>query len=155
MWRATHHGDFLSSVTSWHSPSVHMGTRIFYLAKCRYKHPYQAEPGRNLRSGLGFFFCPFARAYSVQLSFHLDQRQAAAPSRELLLWGLAIFLACVFRVLRGQALGFIISIWKFDLTDKGRSYTPALVFGFLCWYHVLQKQIRICAGDLEWKIGLQ
>ena len=61
------------------SPSVHMGTRIFYLAKCRYKHPYQAEPGRNLRSGLGFFFCPFARAYSVQLSFHLDQRQAAAP----------------------------------------------------------------------------
>ena len=32
------------------------------------------------------------------------------PSRELLLWGLAIFLACVFRVLRGQALGFIISI---------------------------------------------
>ena len=61
------------------SPSVHMGTRIFYLAKCRYEHPYQAEPGRNLRSGLGFFFCPFARAYSVQLSFHLDQRQAAAP----------------------------------------------------------------------------
>ena len=32
------------------------------------------------------------------------------PSHELLLWGLAIFLACVFRVLRGQALGFIISI---------------------------------------------
>ena len=32
------------------------------------------------------------------------------PRRELLLWGLAIFLACVFRVLRGQALGFIISI---------------------------------------------
>lgn len=83
---------------------------FFYLAKCRYEHPYQAEPGRNLRSGLGFFFCPFARAYSVQLSFHLDQRQAAAPSRELLLCGLVIFLACVFRVLRGQALGFIISI---------------------------------------------
>ena len=61
------------------SPSVHMGTRIFYLAKCRYEHPCQAESGRNLRSGLGFFFCPFARAYSVQLSFHLDQRQAAAP----------------------------------------------------------------------------
>ena len=61
------------------SPSVHMGTRIFYLAKCRYEHPYQAESGRKLRSGLGFFFCPFARAYSVQLSFHLDQRQAAAP----------------------------------------------------------------------------
>ena len=61
------------------SPSVHMGTRIFYLAKCRYERPYQPEPGRNLRSGLGFFFCPFARAYSVQLSFHLDQRQAAAP----------------------------------------------------------------------------
>ena len=36
------------------SPSVRLGTRIFYLAKCRYEHPYQNK--KPVRTGFLFLF---------------------------------------------------------------------------------------------------
>ena len=48
------------------SPSVHMDTRTFYLAKCRYEHPHQSRAStRKSRSG-------FLLYYGIALAFMAD-----------------------------------------------------------------------------------
>ena len=41
--------------------------RVSMTYEFKSRHSHQAEPGRNPRSKLGFFFCLFARVYSRHL----------------------------------------------------------------------------------------
>lgn len=51
------------------SPSVHMDTRTFYLAKCRYEHPHQSRAStRKSRSGFLLYY-GFALAFMAGIFF--------------------------------------------------------------------------------------
>ena len=64
------------------SPSVHMDTRTFYLAKCRYEHPHQSRAStRKSRSGFLLYY-GFALAFMTGIFFvNASQTESGRNSR--------------------------------------------------------------------------
>ena len=64
------------------SPSVHMDTRTFYLAKCRYEHPHQSRAStRKSRSGFLLYY-GFALAFMTGIFFvNASQTESERNSR--------------------------------------------------------------------------